>query len=188
MRRGDMHLKKQEGRKWGTFYAVLSGITEIWTLPLFLLKTGACSRDADNKWISLRVIHIHMQIIIIISVNEKTAWQLVPLVGHLWFWRSSRQTDNYTSHYTHTLTFSGHIIRSTTWLTHGISSIASLAQVLLHHKSVVKTSLCVAAPLVTWSALTFSIKYLPPRPTVAFSSAANQTQMDIYNWQQMERT
>ncbi len=108
---------------------------------------------------------------------------------------AGRQADNYTSHYTHThtplhtLTFSAHIIiKSTIWLTHGFSCIASPAQMLLHHKSVVKTSVCVAAPLVTWLALTFSIKYLPPRPTVAFSSAANQTQMDIYNWQQMERT
>lgn len=59
---------------------------------------------------------------------------------------------------------------------------------LLHHKSVVKTSLCAAAPLVTWLALTFYVEYLSPQPTVAFSSAANQTQMDIYKWQQMERT
>lgn len=68
------------------------------------------------------------------------------------------------------------IIRSTIWLTRGSSSIA---QMLLPHKSVIKTSLRVAAPLVTWPALTFSIKYPPPRPTVAFSSPANWIQMYI---------
>lgn len=70
------------------------------------------------------------------------------------------------------------IIRSTIWLTRGSSSIA---QMLLPHKSVIKTSLRVAAPLVTRPALTFSIKYPPPRPTVAFSSPANWIQMYIFS-------
>lgn len=97
-------------------------------------------------------------------------WQFAAVGG-----REREQTDGLrASYYTHTHNFSEHIIiKSTIGLTHGSSSITSPAQMLLHHKSVIKTRLFVAAPLVTWLGLTFPIKYPPPQPTVAFSSTAN---------------
>ena len=73
-------------------------------------------------------------------------WQFAAVGG-----REREQTDGLrASYYTHTHNFSEHIIiKSTIGLTHGSSSITSPAQMLLHHKSVIKTRLFVAAPLVT---------------------------------------
>lgn len=172
MRKGDTHLKKQERRKWGTYHAVF--------VRERLTKSELCRHFCRQK---LGLVFVTLG-----SSRFLTPLKNCPVVGSVCEFKEVADRRTFKLLTTlHVLCTHRHQIQL---FDSHMGSLPSLppAWMLLHHKSVVKTSLCVAAPLVTWLALTFSIKYLPPRPTVAFSRAANQTQMDIYNWQQMERT